>query len=140
MVPMSPRHKKCMFSLNRSDWTSKVVFKTPAIFKIMPVRVQPSSPKHLEAPCPIYIYIYRYIHGSGRPKNRPNEPSQLSIRSRCTWFPHRPSLRYEKAESKLAELRKAEKTAQHKDLLNVNAWDLVTAHQRDPIYGNVYFD
>ena len=40
-VPEAQTHEKSTFSQNRSDWTSKVVFKTPAIFKIMPVRVPP---------------------------------------------------------------------------------------------------
>ena len=40
-VPDAQTHAKSTFSLNRSDSTSEVVFKTPAIFKIMPVRVPP---------------------------------------------------------------------------------------------------
>ena len=40
-VPEGQTLEKKTFSLNRSDWTSEVVFKTPAIFKIMPSRPSP---------------------------------------------------------------------------------------------------
>ena len=46
-VPKAPRHQKCIFSQNRSSWTSKVVLETPAKLKIMPVRVPPSVPGNI---------------------------------------------------------------------------------------------
>ena len=82
-TPEAQTHQKWTFSLNQLDWTSKVVFKTPAIFKIMPSRHRPfggcrsqcprtSPPIYIYRCICIYIYIYIYIAKTHRaPLYRP---------------------------------------------------------------------
>ena len=54
-VPEAQTYEKSTFSQNRSSWTSEVVFKTQAIFKIMPVRVPPGTQMTWK---PLAQYIY----------------------------------------------------------------------------------